>query len=86
MLRISQAVPLNFAYTPIYIIPITLYHATLHRYLLSLKSQINKVHLLGSKQDNQSLLPMGLSTNCMPENSQAVHLTLEYIYIFIFYQ
>ena len=40
------------------------------------------VHLLGSGQDTWAYLPMGLTTPCMLENSQAAHLNFAYIPVY----
>ena len=142
MLENSQAAHLNFAYIPVYSIPITGYRAPLHRHFQALKDQpdggtptrqwaghpdlpphgahhtlyarkfqgcapelhiyppiastlphfiaISKplkpnptgLHLLGSGQDTRAYLPMGLTTPCMLENSQAAHLNFAYIPVY----
>ena len=47
-----------------------------------LKPNRTGVHLLGSGQDTRAYLPMGLTTPCMLENSQAAHLNFAYIPVY----
>ena len=47
-----------------------------------LKPNPTGLHLLGSGQDTRAYLPMGLTTPCMLENSQAAHLNFAYIPVY----
>ena len=82
MLENSQAAHLNFAYIPVYSIPITGYWAHYIAIFKPLKPNPTGVHLLGSWQDTRAYLPMGLTTPCMLENTQAAHLNFAYIPVY----
>ena len=52
--------------------------------LSSMENLIVECNLLGSRQDTQAELPMGLITPCMLKNSQAAHLNFD-ISLYIVY-
>ena len=78
MLENSKAAHRNFTYIPYSIYPTPLHQAPL-AISKPLKPNPTGVHLLGSGQDTRAYLPMGLTTPCMLENSQAAHLNFAHI-------